>query len=91
MFKQVIELKYFGRAISNEKVEKEAVQLTDWAGQKFEGNPNSNFCGRIHESKIKSFRKVASIIAQQMKFPTTLPLNSAVMSLYSHSAMGTLF
>ena len=46
MFKQVIELKFFCRAISsNEKVEKEieiqqeAVQLTDGAGQKFEGIP----------------------------------------------------
>ena len=44
MFKRVIELKFFCRAISNdEKVEKEieiqreAVQLTDGAGQKFEG------------------------------------------------------
>ena len=46
MFKRVIELKLFSRAISSdEKVEKEieiqleAVQLTDRAGQKFEGNP----------------------------------------------------
>ena len=46
MFKRVIELKFFSRAISSdEKVEKEieiqweAVQLTDGAGQKFEGNP----------------------------------------------------
>ena len=59
MFKRVIELKFFGRAISNnEKVEKEieiqreAVQLTG-AGQKFEGNPNSNCCGRVRESKIE--------------------------------------
>ena len=44
-------LKFFSRAISSdEKVEKEieilrdAVQLTDGAGQKFEGNPNSNCC-----------------------------------------------
>ena len=49
MFKRVIELKFFSRAISSdEKVEKEieiqreAVQLTDGAGQKFEGNSNSN-------------------------------------------------
>ena len=55
MFKRVIELKFFGKAISNdEKVQKEieiqqeAVQLTDGAGQKFEGNPNSNY-----ESKIE--------------------------------------
>ena len=60
MFKRVIELKFFGRAISNdEKVEKEieiqweTVQLTDGAGQKFEGNPNSNCCGRVCESKIE--------------------------------------
>ena len=60
MFKRVIELKFFGRAISNdEKVEKEieiqreAVQLTDGAGQKFEGKPNSNCCGRVCESKIR--------------------------------------
>ena len=46
MFKRVIELKFFSRAISSdEKVEKEieiqreAVQLNDGAGQKFEGNP----------------------------------------------------
>ena len=60
VFKRVIQLKFFGRAISSdEKVEKEieiqreAVQLTDGAGQKFEGNPNSNCCGRGHESKIE--------------------------------------
>ena len=47
MFKRVIELKLFIRAISSdEKVEKEieiqreAVQLIDGAGQKFEGNSN---------------------------------------------------
>ena len=46
MFKRVIELKFFSRAISSdEKVEKEieiqreAVQLTDGVGQKFEGIP----------------------------------------------------
>ena len=60
MFKWVIELKFFGRATFNdEKVEKEieiqreAVQLTDGAGQKFEGNPNSNCCGCVRESKIE--------------------------------------
>ena len=58
VFKQVIELKFFGRAISNdEKVEKEieiqqeALQLTDGEGQKFEGNPNSNCC--VRESKLE--------------------------------------
>ena len=60
VFKRVIELKFFSRAISSdEKVEKEieiqreAVQLTDGAGQKFEGNPNCNCCGRVCESKIE--------------------------------------
>ena len=68
MFKRVIELKLFGRAISNdEKVEKEieiqreAVQLTDGAGQKFEGNPNSNCCGCGHESKIESKLKTSPV------------------------------
>ena len=66
MFQQVIELKFFGRDISNDKkVEKyieiqwEALQLIDGAGQtlrRIEGNPNFNCC--IHESKIKLFRNV---------------------------------
>ena len=46
----------------------ETVQLTDGAGQKFKGNPNSNCCGHIRESKIKSFRKFASIVAQWVHF-----------------------
>ena len=60
MFKRVIELKFFSRAnFSDEKVEKEieirreAVQLTDGAGQKFEGNPNSNCCVGLRESKTE--------------------------------------
>ena len=60
MFKRVIELKFFSRAISSdEKVEKEieiqreAVQLTDGAGPKFKGNPNFNCCRRVRESKIE--------------------------------------
>ena len=60
MFKRVIELKLFSRAISSdEKVEKEieiqreAVKLTDGAGQNFEGNPNSNCCGRVRVRKSK--------------------------------------
>ena len=60
MFKRVIELKFFGRAISSdEKLEKEieiqrkAVHLTDGTGQKFEGNPNSNCCGHVRESKTE--------------------------------------
>ena len=65
MFKRVIEFKFFSRAISSgEKVEKEieiqreAVQLTDGAGQKFEGNRNSNCYGPIRESKIE-FEKLS--------------------------------
>ena len=60
VFKRVIELKFFSRAISSDEkeekeieIQREAVQLTDGAGQKFEGNPNSNCCGRIRESKIE--------------------------------------
>ena len=60
MFKRVIELKLFSRAISSdEKVEKEieiqreAVQLTDGAGQKFEGNSNSNCCVGVRENKTE--------------------------------------
>ena len=74
MFKRVIELKFFGRIISNDEkvgkeieIQREAVQLTDGEGQKFEGNPNSNCCGRVRGSKIKSFRKVASVVAQRVK------------------------
>ena len=60
MFKRVIELKLFSRAfLSDEKVEKEieiqreAVQLTDGAGHKFEGNSNSNCCVGVRGSKIE--------------------------------------
>ena len=60
MFKRVIELKFFRRAISSdERVEKEieiqreAVQLTDGAGQKFEENPNSICCVGVRESKTE--------------------------------------
>ena len=73
MFKRVIELKSFGRAISNnEKVEKEieiqreAVLLTDGAGQKFEGNPNSNCCGCVHESKTE-FELNNSLVERLLK------------------------
>ena len=59
MFKRVIELKLFSRAIcSDEKetekeieIQREAVQLTDGAGQKFESNSNSNCCVGVRESK----------------------------------------
>ena len=60
MFKRVIELKFFSRAISSyEKVEKEieiqreAVQSTDGVGQKFKGNPNSNCSVGVRESKTE--------------------------------------
>ena len=60
MFKRVIELKLFSRAISSgEKVEKEieiqreAAQMTDEAEQKFEGHPNSNCCVGVRESKTE--------------------------------------
>ena len=73
MFKQVIELKFFSIAISSdEKVEKEieiqreAVQLTDGAGQKLEGNPTSNCCGRVHESKIE-FELKNSLVERLLK------------------------
>ena len=73
MFKRVIVLKFFSRAIScDEKVEKEieiqqeAFQLTDGAGQKFEGNPNSNCCGRVCESKIE-FELKNSLVEQLLK------------------------
>ena len=68
MSKRVIELKFFGRAISNDKkvekeikIHREAVQLTDRTGQKFEGNPNSNCCGRVRESKIEFEYKNSSV------------------------------
>ena len=73
MFKRVIELKLFSRAISsNEKVEKEieiqreAVQLTDGAGQKFEGNPNSNCCVGVRESKTE-FELKNSLVERLLK------------------------
>ena len=60
VFKQVIELKFLSRAISSNKnvekeieIQREAVQLTDGAGQKFEGTPNSNCCVGVHESKTE--------------------------------------
>ena len=73
VFKRVIELKFFSRAISSdEKVEKkieiqrQAVQLTDGAGQKFEGNPNPNCCGRVRESKIE-FELKNSLVERLLK------------------------
>ena len=73
VFKRVIELKLFSRAISSdEKVEKETeiqredVQLTDGAGQKFEGNPNSNCCGCVRESIIE-FELKNSLVERLLK------------------------
>ena len=73
VFKWVIELKFFSRAISSYKkvekeieIQREAVQLTDGAGQKFEGNPNSNCCGCVRESKIE-FELKNSLVEQLLK------------------------
>ena len=73
MFKRVIELKFFSRAISNnDKIEKEidiqreSVQLTDGAGQKLEGNPNSNCGGRVCESKT-GFELKNSLVERLLK------------------------
>ena len=73
VFKRVIELKFFSRAISSdEKVEKEieiqreAIQLTDEAGQKFEGNPKCNCCRRVRESKIE-FELKNSLVVRLFK------------------------
>ena len=73
VFKLVIELKFFSRAISSdEKVEKEikmqreAVQLTDGAGQKFEENPNYNCCRHVRESKIE-FELKNSLVERLLK------------------------
>ena len=58
MFKRVIKLKFFSRTISSDEnvekeieIQREAVQLTDRAGQNYEGNPNSNCCVGVRESK----------------------------------------
>ena len=60
MFKRVIELKFLSRAISSDdqvekeiEIQREAVQLTDGAGQKFEGIPNSNCCVGVRESNTE--------------------------------------
>ena len=80
MFKRVIELKFFSRAISSdEKVEKEieiqreAFELTDGAGQKFERNSNSNCCVGVRESKTE-FKLKNSLVGRLLKrlFYTTL-------------------
>ena len=71
MFKRVIELNLFSRAISSDvKVEKEiqreAVQLTDGAGQMFESNSNSNCCVGVHESKTE-FELKNSLVERLLK------------------------
>ena len=73
MFKLVIELKLFSRAISiDEKVEKEieiqreAVQLTDGAEQKLEGYFNSNCCVGVCESKTE-FELKNSLVERLLK------------------------
>ena len=73
MFKPVIELKLFSRAISSdEKLEKEieiqweAVQLTDGVGQKFEGNSNSNCCVGVRENKTE-FELKNSLVERLLK------------------------
>ena len=57
MLKRAIELKFFSIAISSDEkrekdieIQREAVQLTDGTGQKFEGNPNSNCCVGVRKS-----------------------------------------
>ena len=73
MFKRVIELKLFSRAIcSDEKVgkeieiQREAVQLIDGAGQKFEGNSKSNCCVGVRESKTE-FELKNSLVERLLK------------------------
>ena len=73
MFKRVRELRFFSRSISSDKkvekqieLEREAVQLTDGVGQKFKGNPNSNCCVGVHESK-KEFELKHSQVERLLK------------------------
>ena len=73
MFKRVIELKLFSRAISSDgKVEKEieiqreAVQLTDGAGQKLEGIFNSNCCVGVRGSNTE-FELKNSLVERLLK------------------------
>ena len=73
MFKRVIELTLFSRAISNDKkvekeidIQREAVQLTDEAREKFEGNSNSNCCIGVRESKIE-FELKNSLVERLLK------------------------
>ena len=97
MFQRDIELKFFGRAISNDKnVEKDikiqqvhvTVQWTDGAGQNLRAHlRESQFqLLQTHTQKYnkvvqKSRRKVASVVAKRGNLSTTLPLNSRVKSL----------
>ena len=73
MFKRIIELKLFSRDISSDKkvekeieIQREAVQLTDGVGQKFEGNSSSNCCVGVRESKTK-FELKNSLVERLLK------------------------
>ena len=95
MFQRDIELKFFGRAISNDKkVEKEikiqrvAVQWTDGAGQNLRVHRGESQFQllRTHTRKYikvvqKSRSKVSSVVAQRGNLSTALQVNSHVKSL----------
>ena len=73
MFKRVIELKLFSRAIYNDEnvekdieIQREAVQLIDGAGQKFEGNSNSSCCLGARES-ITEFELKNTLVERLLK------------------------
>ena len=73
MFKRVIELNLFSRAISSDKkvekemeIQQEAVELTDGAGQKFEANSNSNCCVGVRECKT-DFELKNSLVERLLK------------------------
>ena len=73
MFKRVIELKLFSRAVSSDKkvekeieIQREAVQLTDRAGQKFKCNSSSNCCVGVRESKTE-FQLKNSLVERLLK------------------------
>ena len=73
MFKRVIELKLFSRAISSDgkaqkeiEIQREADQLTDGAGQKFEGISNSNCCVGVRKSKTE-FELKNSLVERLLK------------------------
>ena len=88
MFKRVIELKFFSRAISSdEKVEEEIEIQREGAGQKFEGNPNSNCFVGVCKSKTEFELKIFLVAIIEATF-----LNDfAVKSLTSRRLVGTLW